>query len=202
MGQYYKAFNATKGEYISPYEFDNFYKLIETCYVGNWYVDALTWLLANDWRGDTVFLCGDYAWDELGDVSSPWSCSGKAFLNGLKERGIIGQDPWELANGGAYTSAASRVEWSGERPRSYRYVANATRAVFYDRETLPKSKELGGLKIDPLTLYLACGNGLGGGDFHGKGEDEVGTWAGEDAYGCDERPEGFAEIELLFRYSE
>lgn len=191
MGQYYKAFNVTKGEFVSPYDFDNLYKLMESCYVGNEYADALTWLLTNDWRGDTVFLCGDYAWGGS-------RCSGEDFLKGLEERGLLTQDPWELAEGGIYTSARWRVEESGARQRRYRYVANASRGVFYDRESLPYIEGWAGVSIDPLTLYLACGNGLGSGDFHGDGQDEVGMWAGEQVYGSNERPASLDEIRPRF----
>lgn len=185
MGQYYKVFNATKGEFISPYDFGSLYKLMESCYVGNEYGDALTWLLTNDWRGDCVFLCGDYAWGGS-------RCSGEDFLKKLEADGVVTQDPWELAESGVYASARECV---GNRRRGYRYVANATRGVFYDREALPEIEILGdGWEVDPLTIYLACGNGLGCGDYCGEGEEEVGTWAGETVYGCDERPEGFTEI--------
>lgn len=31
--------------------------------------------------------------------------------------------------------------------------------------------------FDPLPLLTACGNGLGGGDYHGAGKDLIGSWA-------------------------
>ena len=64
MGQYYRIANLDKRETLDPFKFGSALKLTESCYVGNDYVDAITYLLANDWHGDRVLLCGDYAWDE------------------------------------------------------------------------------------------------------------------------------------------
>lgn len=66
MGQYYRIANLDKRETLDPFKFGSALKLTESCYVGDDYVDAITYLLANDWHGDRVLLCGDYAWSEEG----------------------------------------------------------------------------------------------------------------------------------------
>lgn len=63
MGQYYKAVNFDKRETLDQFQFGVGLKLMESCYVGNPFNDALTHLLANDWHGDKVLFCGDYAWE-------------------------------------------------------------------------------------------------------------------------------------------
>lgn len=64
MGQYFRIANLDKRETLDPFKFGSGLKLTESCYVGNHYVDAITHLLANDWHGDRVLLCGDYAWSD------------------------------------------------------------------------------------------------------------------------------------------
>lgn len=63
MGQYYRIANLDKRETLDPFKFGSALKLTESCYVGDDYVDAITYLLANDWHGDRVLLCGDYDLD-------------------------------------------------------------------------------------------------------------------------------------------
>ena len=45
MGQYFIPVNLDKKEYLNAHLFDCGLKLTETCYVGNGYIDALTYLL-------------------------------------------------------------------------------------------------------------------------------------------------------------
>lgn len=56
-------------------------------------------------------------------------------------------------------------------------------------------------RTDPLTLFMAIGNGLGGGDY--RGEDAVnvglvGSWAGHVITASDAPPVGLTEIECPF----
>lgn len=57
MGQYYRIANLDKRETLDPFKFGSALKLTESCYVGDDYVDAITYLLANDWHGDRVLFC-------------------------------------------------------------------------------------------------------------------------------------------------
>lgn len=59
MGQYYRIANLDKRETLDPFKFGSALKLTESCYVGNDYVDAITYLLANDWHGPAHALHGD-----------------------------------------------------------------------------------------------------------------------------------------------
>lgn len=216
MGQYFRIANLDKGETLDPFKFGSALKLTESCYVGNDYVDAITHLLANDWHGDRVLLCGDYAWSEEGG-----SAAGRL-------RALAESDPFEAAEGfldrsGDFASARGNEVYREVAPGRYgkvavegsfhidaghhRYVADETAGVFYDREKAPVAfvGEWEGepyiTRTDPLTLFMAIGNGLGGGDY--RGEDAVnvglvGSWAGHVITASDAPPVGLTEIECPF----
>lgn len=66
MGQYYKIVNADKHEYISPWDFDCGAKLLEWGYIvsdgtGNEFISAFHYLMSKAWKGDRVYVVGDYA---------------------------------------------------------------------------------------------------------------------------------------------
>ena len=189
MGQYYRIVNLDKRETLDPFEFDDGgMKLTESCYVGNAYVDAITYLMTNDWHGDTVLFCGDYAWDYRGSADKT-----------LRE--LADEDPYRAADAfadrsGDFASACDH----------YRYVVDETLGVYYDREKAPVAwvgwwkDEPIITRTDPLTVFMAVGNGLGGGDY---GDDypnvsQVGSWAGHVVSGTNEPPAGLAEIECPF----
>lgn len=66
MGQYYKILNVDKKEYIKPWDFDCGAKLLEWGYLvnrhsSNGFVSAFRKLLSTRWKGDRVYVVGDYA---------------------------------------------------------------------------------------------------------------------------------------------
>ena len=66
MGQYYKIVNVDKKEYFSPWDFHCGAKLLEWNYVGddmvgNPVTNTLHYLLEDRWKGDRVYVVGDYA---------------------------------------------------------------------------------------------------------------------------------------------
>lgn len=220
MGQYYTAVNVDKRERLYSHSFGSGLKLTESSYVGNDYMEAFNWLLAGPWKGDRVFYCGDYAWDD--DRGS----AGK-LLHALTDR-----DPYEFAEecediltrfaackGNTRLAPApgqpegatclryveKPIEGTFEiEPEHYRYLANLDRMVYVDREKSPiawvwrEGRKLGVTRYDPLPLYLAIGNGLGGGDFHGAGEGEIGSWAGQKMVPTNDPPAGFAPVDIPF----
>ena len=212
MGQYYKAVNIDKHEYLSPGSFNCGNKLMESCYVGNWLVNALTGLLSGPWHGDRDMYIGDYAWDSTG--------SGNDLLSALYDEGVIEADPYVAAK--VWHNAAERCTvpetfdyvllsghgasevWEAVTVPAHegeidckmitRYVANETQGVFYDREKLVES-DWHGITIDPLLIFLAVGNGLGGGDYRSDVHAElVGSWACQTISASNGRPEGLREI--------
>ena len=216
MGQYFRIANLDKRETLDPFKFGSGLKLTESCYVGNHYVDAITHLLANDWHGDRVLLCGDYAWSEEGG-----SAAGRL-------RALAESDPFEAAEGfldrsGDFASARGNEVYREVAPGRYgkvavegsfhidaghhRYVADETAGVFYDREKASVAfvGEWEGepyiTRMDPLMLFMAIGNGLGGGDYIGEDAVNVGlvgSWAGHVITASDAPPVGLTEIECPF----
>ena len=218
MGQYYAFVNMDKKERIRAHSFGSGLKLMESCYVGNDYMEAASHLLAGPWKGDRVLYCGDYAWDD-----SDGSACGR-----LRE--LAESDPYEFARscedistrfssckGGtqleSFETSDGRqgfrsvpLEGSFDiKPEHYRYIANETKGVFVDREKAPVAwvwvdkGDFGITRTDPLPLFMAIGNGHGGGDYWGPNQDQVGSWAGDEIVPTNERPgEGFREIESPF----
>lgn len=216
MGQYYRIANLDKRETLDPFKFGSALKLTESCYVGDDYVDAITYLLANDWHGDRVLLCGDYAWSEEGG-----SAAGRL-------RVLAESDPFEASEGfldrsGDFASVRGNEVYREIAPNlygkvpvdgtfhidagHYRYVADETAGVFYDREKAPVvfvgewEGEPYITRTDPLTLFMAIGNGLGGGDYIGEDAVNVGlvgSWAGHVITASDVPPVGLTEIECPF----
>ena len=216
MGQYYRIANLDKRETLDPFKFGSALKLTESCYVGDDYVDAITYLLANDWHGDRVLLCGDYAWSEEGG-----SAAGRL-------RVLAVSDPCAAAAGfldrsGDFASVRGNEVYREIAPNlygkvpvdgtfhidagHYRYVADETAGVFYDCEKAPVvfvgewEGEPYITRTDPLTLFMAIGNGLGGGDYIGEDAVNVGlvgSWAGHVITATDVPPVGLTEIECPF----
>ena len=69
MGQYYKCVNLTKKEVIEPHDYNNGLKLMEFSWEGNEVVKVLEYMLATDWKGDEVYVCGDYADEDYYNLS-------------------------------------------------------------------------------------------------------------------------------------
>lgn len=139
MGQYYKAVNFDKRETLDQFQFNVGLKLMESCYVGNPFNDALTHLLANDWHGDKVLFCGDYAWECK--EGRPWEKTLRDLADG---------DPYQVAKSfrdrsGEFAAAKydspfveSAEERAGEvEAPTLRYVFNETLGVYYDRAEAP-----------------------------------------------------------------
>lgn len=220
MGQYYTAVNMDKRERLYSHSFGSGLKLMESSYVGNGYMEALSWLLANSWKGDRVLYCGDYAWDSAGgsacellralaeqdpfdfadeceDVSTRFaSCKGHTRLV---------PDPDQAPDAKCRRYVSVPLEGSFDIvPEHYRYLANFDRMAYVDREKSPVAwvwrdgRKIGVTRYDPLPLYLAIGNGLGGGDFHGTGKGQIGSWAGQRVLPMEQRPEGLYELTIPF----
>ena len=217
MGQYYKAVNIDECEYLSPHSFNCGAKLMESCYVGNDFVNALTALLTGSWYGDRVMYIGDYAWNEV--MNGRCSCSGAGVLQRIKAIRGLTADPYATSDSwhdAAEDSIAGQpirsviCEWdvisrytelAGSEARDgnpncnvLRYVVNETRGVFYDRNKL-ETRQGCHLIQDPLLIFLAIGNGLGGGDYRSAdAREQVGSWACQTISASNERPEGLREI--------
>jgi hypothetical protein len=71
----------------------------------------------------------------------------------------------------------------------YKYIVNHTKKQYISKENR---------EIHPLPLLTAEGNGMGGGDYRGSNEMEVGSWARDCISLEKEIPIGFEELTLVF----
>ena len=82
-----------------------------------------------------------------------------------------------------------------------KYLVNHTDKTYVDctkyRERCADKKDPDWI-IHPIPLLTAVGNGLGGGDYHGTNEDEVGLWYMKKISVEDDIPEGYKEFEPTF----
>ena len=183
MGQYYNIINLDKKEAMDPFDFDNGMKLMEWSYTENRMCIAMMNLMAGPWKGDRVYVIGDYADDTESEV---W----------LKAFKAIG-DPDIYHTSDAYlhripkdhSMCFDRKDFKKTKDVSteyygYRYIYNHRQECYIDLEHCPiewvwydkKEHEAGATRIFPLSLLLAMGNGRGGGDYRGDNDYLCGSW--------------------------
>lgn len=184
MGQYYMVVNIDKKQRLEPWSFDNGAKLMEWSYNGNMLVRAMINLLSTDWKGDRVYVVGDYADTE--DMGEIWAKTYKAVID---ELGIDEKKHSLFAYADEYFENVSHM--ADVTDRNWEAIVNRQTGQYIDLHTCPiewtwYSKEddtADVASICPLPLLLAMGNGRGGGDYRPQNthireetEDLVGSW--------------------------
>ena len=218
MGQYYKIINIDKKEYLTSWTYDCGAKLMEHSYIGddgmgNSFSGAFIELLMNEWCGDSVVLCGDYAdeeymkenfpelWDYLVE-KNPWLRNRREYDGKYYSRSLYDCNDEDLGDIG-YRELTG-IEQTEKCPK---YAINYNKKQYVDLYnpslkawdyTNEETGEKRTVLIFALNLLLAVGNGLGGGDYHGENVDLVGSWAGDSIGLEDELPEGFEELKVGF----
>ena len=163
MGQYYrpivlkknwKLANQPVETTLCPYNYGNGAKLMEHSYVGNDFVAAMLYLIANYHYGKPFVWCGDYA-DE------PKTERYKKGVN-LYNKACELKDKEDLI---------PHIPEMKDIPH-YKYIINLTKKVYVEvPENNPNEWQ-----IHPLPLLTAYGNGRGGGDYF-IDDERVGSWA-------------------------
>lgn len=181
MGQYFKIVNVDKKLYISPWDMDNGAKLMEWAYRGNAMVTALLNLLSNEWKGDRVYVVGDYA-----EADNPEEPCYKAIKALEEEWGLPKKGDVESVYGYADVNFSNVSLLADREYHGLRYIYNHKTKQFVDMEKCPVEEvwyneikeEITVFKIAPLPLLIAMGNDRGGGDFHegNIGFEYVGSW--------------------------
>lgn len=186
MGQYYKYVNLDKNQCLIPWSFECGAKLMESSYIdvknntSNKYISALCWLLERSWKGDHIVLTGDYA--EISNQAQPsddkWYRSlknlSKIYPNHTLTDVETGEVIYCLYND-SYKEIKPGVLPDLSGYTIPRYIVNDETKEYIDTKSLPS--QWGTVAIFPLSLLIACGNGLGGGDYHSAyGQDYVGDW--------------------------
>lgn len=186
MGQYYKIINVDKKEYLDPSDFGEGFKLLEFAYMRTDIVSALTSLLATRWKGDRVYVVGDYA--EPDEATPEYLEPITQVLNELKEaepalkpeQSLYDYCIENFKNVSNCIDCESKVDFS-----TLRYIINTATREYVDLKQCPISDIYYDFKkdtfycwsISPLILLITMGNGLGGGDYRNKDNDYlVGYW--------------------------
>lgn len=187
MGQYYQIINMDKQEVLHPDTFDCGAKLTEWSFNENDFVQAFLWLMTTSWKGDRVYVIGDYA--------EPNEYSDKDGYTGIL-RELIGELGIRDKRENGYPVTIYRETNQKFTPISpfpenfpfpdYRYIYNHEKKQMIDLLQCPVSyaynhpithKETAET-MAPLPLLMAMGNGQGGGDYWIKRNMKlVGSWA-------------------------
>ena len=156
MGQYYKAVNIDKKEYVRPHAYDNGAKLLEHSYIKNDFLGVVTTLLKKEWKGDRVIWLGDYfEKDENPAVPLDWEST---------------------ENYDQLTPPATTVKKG--------FLNNLTKKISIDLSKVKATYDIeeDGYVMHPLAILTVCGNGRGGGDINDENHylyKLAGTWAGD-----------------------
>lgn len=190
MGQYYKIINIDTRQKLEPFDYDNGMKLTEWSYDRNLMVLAMMNLLREEWKGDRVYVVGDYA--DADDMTETWMQTYKDALESINSKDTLyhaAKDFERIAP--ADPAKRFKLEWKSperEEPadiedHGLRYIYNHATKQVIDLNDCPVEwewehegkKEV--TKFAPLPLLLAMGNGRGGGDYWPeKNRNLVGTW--------------------------
>lgn len=170
MGQYYKVVNIDKKAHFSPHDTGNGLKLMEWSYVGTYTTNALCQLLYGSWRGDRVYVVGDYAGSDDQQAFS------ENYVEVLKN--LEAEFPFMKEEGGLYSYAGTM--WAGISPDTkdvpFAFLSNSKEMTYIDLRDLPECDEDPEWRVHPLPLLLCMGNGQGGGDYWGFNAKDVGRW--------------------------
>ena len=169
MGQYYKLINVSKKEQCSRNR--GMMKLTEFSYLANPYVMDTLKLMSDEWKNDEIICVGDYA-----DGSEPYL--GDDYMLDLKKRKKVDN---------FYNIADSYKEVVPKNNDDIRYVYNHSKKEYIDLFEQPVEwfcldkleNKIYSAKFNSFSLLVACGNGLGGGDYYGINVDKIGSWAGD-----------------------
>lgn len=185
MGQYYVIANMDKMEYLHPHRYGNGMKLMEWSYKNNYLVNTLLNLLKNKWKGDRVYVIGDYADLTIyGKNDLQWHSTLEKLV---AEFGVHDGDYENHPHTDSiFTIIVETFKHIGKaktraEKTNVRYLYNHAKKQVVDLEDCKSDKW--GYTIAPISLLLAMGNDRGGGDFHEgcAGFEHVGEWVSTSA---------------------
>lgn len=169
-------------------------KLMEHSYWGNPFMVVLTGDLYHHkarvaWVGD---YADDYNWEHPEDKPVPKALHWLAW-GGVKDQPVLQEEDIDAD--------------MGDITLEDKYLVNHTKRIYvdgnkyYDMNKFKWSDEGKYTCIHPLSLLTACGNGLGGGDYHEDNPDywRVGEWCFDEISVEDEPPVGYHEENYCFK---
>lgn len=167
MGQYYTVANMNKKEVLC----------IDGKFIGGKLLEisetqaecrAIINQIAGPWKGDTVFLVGDYA--DLSETDVPYFRALRTWTDKLHLVRCLYDHAREN-----FTKVDGDTEDCG-----YRFIYNHARKEYIDILHCPECCDGTDWRqgyIEPLPLLIAMGNGRGGGDYYSYDDDKyVGSW--------------------------
>lgn len=213
MGQYYKLVNFDKREFVEPWPLDCGAKLMEWSYCRAGMACALMNLIAGSWKGDRVYVVGDYADLEYSDEN--WFAEYKEMADELGTDNVYGY---------ATENFKDITEEVDAEFHDWKKIYNHRKKQFIDLSKCPvewvwwddEAKKPVLSNVAPLGLLLAMGNDRGGGDYHrnnGENFNLVGSWCSSTRYievsndectpaGYEEFAPDFTECDPLIPYTK
>ena len=182
MGQYYltiflaEAGTVPNGEHIrawmSAHSYGNGVKLMEHSWMSNKFMGAVEHALSPEgaFYKSRLVWAGDYA-DEEED----------------------GENLQHIAD----KQQDKCIQPPERSMEAYRYIVNHTKKQYVDKNKM-RAEPRFGLRVHPLSLLTAEGNGRGGGDYRGADERLVGAWARDVISVEKEVPADYEELEVEF----
>lgn len=183
MGQYYIAVNIEKGEYADPHDYGATGTLMESAYVGGFFIESIAHSLVTGkhWNNAKIVWAGKYmakmAFLESYDLAPVM----KYIMKREKEEQFQ-EELSQIEKGNAISLYDyARMFFTKLSPPDGRYfttgyIVNKTKEQYVRTNCCPVH---GASRIHPLPLLTASGNGRGDGDYNGPDEELVGTWAGD-----------------------
>ena len=202
MGQYYSPILLKKNWKLSKqpvvmslysWDFNNGLKLMEHSYVGNYFVQAMQYVLAK-YGNDLHFVwCGDYA-DDIKTHYYPNGVNLYSKASELMEDGKFGNEYYKFVSG--------NIPKFGDL-HDYKYIINKSKKEYVVVPELENGKWV----IHPLPILCANSNGLGGGDYEPtcvRDEQYIGRWAYDIIKVSDDENDikGYKEIKPDFHEDE
>lgn len=206
MGQYYKIICLNRREKLSKKGYGA--KLMESAWAGNVLTTSLYYMLMNDWNEKVVVNIGDYA-----DTDDDWS----AVVNKLSKKFTIKSVPEDSGNTKLYKSLydtaandyseVDRISSVTRADLGLIYGLNLDKKEFVNLNVLPvtdiyeDSQGKTVYSVEPISLLIAMGNGLGGGDYFTEdaSAEYVGRWVGDRISVSEFVPDGYTEIVPNFK---
>lgn len=221
MGQYYKIINLSKQEALEKI---NLSKLVEFAYISSDDNINLVYMLSKNWKGDIVITVGDYFEINYFDFKESelqkdpekrnlylyyerlLEQYGKSYFYDLAKVFKNVSPPTETLRN-SLNDPYIRMEILKSFYTEHRYFVNYKREEYIDlMEWMDIQKDLETNNLfyadSPVILLIACGNGLGGGDYHGLNEEKIGLWAFEPIGIEKEKPISFANKTKEYIFKE
>ncbi len=152
---------------VDPFTYGSGVKLTEHSWIGARFPNAVLSEVVD--RPKRIAWIGEYSLTQLSEDQFSFS---NGFISSKDQYKII----YDEATG--RHSKALKVTVNIDVDCADWFVVNESKKIFFDLEQyVCENITADGWCLHPVPLLTAVGNGLGGGDFYGKGIEDIGKWA-------------------------